>query len=386
MMGFFQIVKRIMKEDTCVNLIAILNFLPTIAGFSLQSEKFDVKFWIIHTFLYLYVHVVGTVVYQIYDAEGFIDSINSFFNISLCILICNCSWWLLYKRADLKELLYYVQRNDDLVRDSGRFLDKQEKLLHKMKLIVLACYVFHFVDAVIIYIPSRIMKLDDFSVATCVGLEPLTVSPNREICMAVLAAQELTAVLAVSSYDAILLFLFCHITATFQLLNEDMIDFNHLADEYEANSELASDIDARLKNLIIRHSFTLKTVKKLQEIYNTAVGIGLGLDAISMCLFFVLPIDVCLNFAPLIYHSFFVFFLYCYQGQRLTTASERFEMSVYCCGWEKIQVKHQKSILLMLMKAQKPVIIYAASVVPLRLYTFASTMQSIYKFVAVFKL
>nr|ARO70215.1 Odorant Receptor 3 [Dendrolimus punctatus] len=255
-----------------------------------------------------------------------------------------------------------------------------------MKLIVLACYVFHFVDAVIIYIPSRIMKLDDFSVATCVGLEPLTVSPNREICMAVLAAQELTAVLAVSSYDAILLFLFCHITATFQLLNEDMIDFNHLADEYEANSELASDIDARLKNLIIRHSFTLKTVKKLQEIYNTAVGIGLGLDAISMCLFFVLPIDVCLNFAPLIYHSFFVFFLYCYQGQRLTTASERFEMSVYCCGWEKIQVKHQKSILLMLMKAQKPVIIYAASVVPLRLYTFASTMQSIYKFVAVFKL
>nr|AII01094.1 odorant receptor [Dendrolimus kikuchii] len=385
-MGFFQILKRLMKEDTCATLISILNFLPTIAGFSLQREKYDVKFWIIHTFLYSYVHIVGTVVYQMYDADGFIDSINSFFNISLCILICNCSWWLLYKREDLKELLYYVQQNDDLVRDSGRFLDKQIKLLHKIKLIILACYVFHFVDAVIIYIPSRIMNINDFSIATCVGLQPLTVSPNREICMAILAAQELTAVLAVSSYDAILLFLFCHITATFQLLNEDMIDFNHLADEYEANSEIESEVDARLKSLIIRHSFTLSTVKKLQGIYSTAVGIGFGLDAISMCLFFVLPIDVCLNFAPLIYHSFFVFFLYCYQGQRLTTASERFEMSVYCCGWEKIQVKHQKSILLMLMKAQKPVIIYAAGVVPIRLYTFASTMQSIYKFVAVFKL
>nr|AII01047.1 odorant receptor [Dendrolimus houi] len=386
MMGFFQMVKRLMKEDTCVNLISLLNFLPTIAGFSFQSEKFDVKFWIIHTFLYSYVHIVGTIVYQIYDADGFIDSINSFFNISLCILICNCSWWLLYKREDLKELLYYVQQNDDFVRESGRFLDKQIKLLHKIKLIILACYVFHFVDAVIIYIPSRIMKLNDFSVATCVGLQPLTVSPNREICMGILAAQELTAVLAVSSYDAILLFLFCHITATFQLLYDDMMDFNHLADEYEANSELESEVDARLKNLIIRHILTLKTVKKLQEIYNTAVGIGFGLNAISMCLFFVLPIDVCLNFAPLIYHSFFVFFLYCYQGQRLTTASERFEMSVYCCGWEKIQVKQQKSILLMLMRAQKPVIIYAAGVVPIRLYTFASTMQSIYKFVAVFKL
>ncbi|KAJ0180664.1 hypothetical protein K1T71_004068 [Dendrolimus kikuchii] len=357
-MGFFQILKRLMKEDTCATLISILNFLPTIAGFSLQREKFDVKFWIIHTFLYSYVHIVGTVVYQMYDADGFIDSINSFFNNlekAFDRVVRKELWDILpgygingqLMRAvqeDLKELLYYVQQNDDLVRDSGRFLDKQIKLLHKIKLIILACYVFHFVDA------------------------------------------ELTAVLAVSSYDAILLFLFCHITATFQLLNEDMIDFNHLADEYEANSEIESEVDARLKSLIIRHSFTLSTVKKLQGIYSTAVGIGFGLDAISMCLFFVLPIDVCLNFAPLIYHSFFVFFLYCYQGQRLTTASERFEMSVYCCGWEKIQVKHQKSILLMLMKAQKPVIIYAAGVVPIRLYTFASTMQSIYKFVAVFKL
>lgn len=216
-------------------------------------------------------------------------------------------------------------------------------------------------------------------------MEPLTSFPNRQICMAILAAQELTASVVVTSYDITLLFLFAHTTTIFLMLYEEMESFQDLAASYDGSIKMRLAISNYLKNIVVRHSLVLTTVAKLQTIYNFSIGISFGFDALSLCLFFVLPLDVSLNFAPLIYYCLFVFFLYCLQGQRITTASEKFEMAVYCCGWENLDAKDQKYILLMLKVAQKPVILYAADVIPIRIHTFANTMQSIYKFVTVFK-
>lgn len=204
--------------------------------------------------------------------------------------------------------------------------------------------------------------------------------------MIILALQELTAIVAVASYDVTLLFLFSHTAAMYRILYKDMMSFNDLAERCNSTSQVYLKIKERLENLITRHALALHTVNKLQATYSASIGLGFLLNAVSMCLFFVLPLDVCLSFAPLIYHSLFIFFLYCYQGQRLTTASEKFEMAVYCCGWEHLRVKERRCVLLMLKRAQKPVIVFAARVIPIRIHTFANTMQSIYKFVTVFRL
>ncbi|KAJ8722550.1 hypothetical protein PYW07_003730 [Mythimna separata] len=373
------------KQCSCVNLIWLINFLPTVAGFPLLSKKFSFLFWIFHTVLLFYVYILGTVIYQIYFAADFVDSINSFFNISVFVLIANDSSWLIWKRNDINDLLKLVKKNDDLIIETGRFLDVHQKLLKSIKIVVIMCYMFHLVNDVMIFIPSRTIGMDDFSVASCVGLEPLSSSPNREACMVILALQELTAIVAVCSYDCALLFLFSHTTAVFQILHEDMKSFSDVTKTCQHSKEAYYEIEDRLKNIIVRHALALHTVGKLEAIYRVTIGIGFGLDAISLCLFFVLPLEVCLNFAPLIYHSLFIFFLYCFQGQRLTTASEKFEIAVYCCGWENLRVKEQRQVLLMLKQAQKPVIVYAARVIPIRIHTFASTMQSIYKFVTIFK-
>ncbi|XP_022819946.1 uncharacterized protein LOC111351947 [Spodoptera litura] len=370
-----------LKQNTCVNLVWLINFLPNLAGFPLLSQKFKFFFWIVHTILLFYVCLLGTAMYQTYFAEDFVDSINSFFNISVFILIGNDSWWLISKRNDLNDLLKMVKKNDDLIIESGRFQEIHQKLMKSIKIIVIMCYMFHFVNDVMIFIPSRTIGMDDFSTVSCVGMEPLSSRPNRQACMVVLALQELTAIVAVCSYDVALLFLFSHTTVVFQILYQDMTEFANISKSHKTYYV----VEDRLKNIVYRHVLALHTVRKLEDIYSVAIGIGFGLDAISMCLFFVLPLDVCLNFAPLIYHSLFIFFLYCFQGQRLTTASEKFEMAVYCCGWENLRVKERRQVLLMLKQAQKPVIVYAARVIPIRIHTFASTMQSIYKFVTIFK-
>nr|CUQ99292.1 TPA: Olfactory receptor 47 [Manduca sexta] len=373
-------------ENSCVNLLRIIDFLPSLAGFSLRRSKFSVTFWIIHTVLLFYVYVSGTIIYQKYYAKEFVDLINSFFNISIFILIFVNSWWLLSRRSTLKELLDLVIINDDHITESGRLSSQHLQLLNKIKKILFACYVFHFVNDVCIFIPSRTVIIDDFVMASCVGLKPQDSSLDRIICMGILTVQEITSIMVVASYDMTLLFLFSHTTAMFQILYEDVTNFRELAENYYDSSEMKSAVFERLKNLLIRHSSILRTVQKMQDVYSVVVGIGFGLNAISMCLFFVLPIDVCLNFAPLIFHSLFVFFLYCYQGQRLTTASEKFEIAVYSCGWEHLGVRDQKTILLMLIQAQKPVIMMAAGVIPIRIRTFAYTLQNIYKFVTLFKI
>ena len=72
-------------------------------------------------------------------------------------------------RNDLNELLKLVKQNDDLIIETGRFLDVHQKLLKSIKVIVMMAYTFHLVNDVMIFIPSRTIGMDDFSVASCVG-------------------------------------------------------------------------------------------------------------------------------------------------------------------------------------------------------------------------
>ncbi|XP_049695022.2 uncharacterized protein LOC126054267 [Helicoverpa armigera] len=377
--------KRRLELNSFDNLIWLLNLLPTLCGFPLFDVKFNYLFWTVHMILLFYIYIVGIVVYQMYSTQGFIDCINSFFNVSAFTLVFVDGWWIYTKRKEFNDLLEVVKKNDDLIIETGRFLHVHKKMLRSIKIIIIMCYIFHFVNEILIFIPFRTLRMDDFSIASCVGLEPVDTSPNHEVCMGLLAVQVVTSVVLVCSYDLSLLFLFSHTTAVFQILFEEMWSLNDITQTCQNSDEDYAAIVARLRNVIVRHVLALQTVGKLENIFSVSIGICFGLDTISLCLFFVLPLEVCMHFAPMIYHSLFIFFLYCCQGQRLTTASEKFEMAVYCCGWENLRVKERKQVLLMLKRAQKPVIVYAAKVIPIRIYTFASTMQAIYKFVTIFK-
>lgn len=203
--------------------------------------------------------------------------------------------------------------------------------------------------------------------------------------MVILASQELTSILVVAGYDVIILFLYSHTTSIYLILCKDMDNLGELASKFNDSEEMRRLVDKRLNNLIGRHSLVLLTVKKLQKLLSFAILLVLILNTTSVCTFFVLPLEVGLSFAPLITYTLTVFFLYCLLGQRLINASEEYERSVYCCGWEKLNLKHQKVILLMLKQAQKPVILYAAGMVPICMATFATSMQAIYRFITVFR-
>lgn len=162
------------------------------------------------------------------------------------------------------------------------------------------------------------------------------------------------------------------------VITENQTIVEHLEQRQKTKEKLAT--------FIYRHSLLLKTVKFLQSLYKLPTGIDLSANAVCICLAFVVPLSEGSKFMTTTLYCLGDFFLYCFLCQKLENASESFENAIYCCGWEKLCLSDQKSILIMLIQAQRPISIKAAGIIPLRMYTYASTMQSIYKFGAAFKI
>ncbi|XP_013195806.2 odorant receptor 10a [Amyelois transitella] len=374
---------NILKNNSCETLFLIINYMPTIAGYSFFQNKISVLFWFVHISLALYIYILGTIMYNMYYAKGVADYINSFFSISILLLTLNGDWWSLTKRSSIQDALRLVKKNDDLVRQSGRFADEHAGMMKIIKWIILTCFTFHFVNDVLIFSTVRVITTTEITITSCTGLRPLSGSPNMAICKSMLTFQELTGIIVVATYDAMVILFTSHSTAMYDLLRLDIASIRQL-EPSDPDGDLT--ISKRLRETIYRHTLILDTVSLLQTMYSLPIGVDFANYAVSVMLFFVVPLDICLKFGPLVAHNLLVFFLYCLLGQKLNTAAENVEMAIYDCGWERFSLKHRKLVLFMLIRSQKPVMLYAAKVVPIRLYTFAYTMQMIYKFVAIFKL
>ncbi|XP_023948177.2 uncharacterized protein LOC112053110 [Bicyclus anynana] len=374
--------KHHLTNNSLESIIWLVNLVPSKAGFSILKETTSAPFWIVHFSLLFYVYVVGNVVYQVKFAQGAGDFIKSYVNISILIIASNNSYWFIMKRPLLRTVLEQVERNDRLASDCEFLKEKHVQLLSVIKKIVIALYGSNLLDAVFIYFPNRInLSNNYFSMSPCVGLEPLDKSPNRDICHAILLTQELSIATVLLHYQALLLFLIAHTTAMYKLLSAEMLAF----DEYEDCQESSDIIKKRLPFLIERHALILDIIKNLKALYSMPIGVNFGSNAVCISLFFYLPLPEWLMFTPILFYCFLVFFLYCFLCQRLINASEHFENAIYSCGWEKFELNEKKTIYLMLLLAQKPVTLLAADIIPVNIYTFATTLQAMFKFVTVVK-
>lgn len=213
-------------------------------------------------------------------------------------------------------------------------------------------------------------------------MEPLTESPNGEICLVILAMQEFTFLFIVLNYQSVQLILIEHASIMFRLLALEMNILNE-TDDVEVSKKLAKEI---LPSIIKRHALLLDVMNTLKLLYSVTMGFNFGSNAVCILLFFYIPLQEWLQFMPILVYCFFVFFLYCFLCQRLVDSSEIFETAVYCCGWEKFDLREKKMVFVMLRQSQKPVVLKAADIVPVNIATFASTMQAMFKFVTVVKI
>ncbi|XP_022819948.1 uncharacterized protein LOC111351948 [Spodoptera litura] len=371
--------KRRIQENSYDSILWLVDIVPKISGFSYRKDKVSPWFWYIHMFLLFYVYAVGNFWYQWKFAHGAGDFIKSYVNISIIVIIGNNSVWFVKQRPLLRTVLKKIEQSDELSRRSSFLMRKHEKLMKIVKRIVLIFYGFNYIDAFFIYFPHRVDLRNNYSMTPCVGLQPLTASPNREICMTILTLQEFTINIVALNYQALLLFLIAHTAAMYQMMAYEMMALN------DYKKENLGQVNKKLSSLIERHCLTLDVVDNLRSLYSVPLGVNFGSNAVCISLFFYLPLRECLQFMPVFVYCSLVFFLYCFLCQRLINSAEVFARAVYCCGWENFGLKEKRLVFVMLRQSQKPVELLAADIIPVNIYTFATTLQAMFKFVTVVK-
>ncbi|XP_026747576.1 odorant receptor 30a-like [Trichoplusia ni] len=377
-----QYIKSRLDGNTLENLLWFIDIGPKMVGFDLKRKKVFVWFWVVHLFLLAYVYCLGTFVYLWKRADSAQDSVKSFFNVAIVLLVGNASWWTLSKRSLLKHAIQKTEVCDRLALHSPFFQQKHAQYIRHVKIVMFLFYGLNVSNGFLIYFPHRISLSNDFAMAQCVGMEPLSESPNGEICLVTLAMQEFTFLFIVLNYQSVQLILIEHASIMFRLLALEMNTLNEPAD-VEVSKKLAKEI---LPSIIKRHALLLDVINTLKLLYSVTMGFNFGSNAVCILLFFYIPLQEWLQFMPVLVYCFFVFFLYCFLCQRLVDSSEIFETAVYCCGWEKFDLREKKMVFVMLRQSQKPVILKAADIVPVNIATFASTLQAMFKFVTVVKI
>ncbi|XP_022124212.2 odorant receptor 49b-like [Pieris rapae] len=374
--------KNHLNGNRIENILWFVNIVPNLLGFSLERDEVFVPFWIGTALILIYVYGVGSIVYQAKFARVPSDFVKNYFNVSILIFVLtNCYWWI-KQRPLLKTVLKQVTKNDKSSRETDCLLKKHENLLSVVKKIVLIFNGCNMISAIFIYLPHRIdVSNNYYSMTPCVGLEPLTASPNREICLIILTLPECCIITIMLTFQSLILFLIAHTSTMYELLSAEML----LLDKQNYDQFHYNEVKENLPKLINRHILTLDIIKNLQDLYGMPTGVNFGTNAVCIALFFYLSLQECINFSPIFINSFLVFFLYCYLCQKLIDSSQSFERSVYACGWEKFDVREKRMVYIILLQAQKPVKLLAANIIPVNIYTFATTLQLLYKFLTVVK-
>nr|UVB79107.1 odorant receptor 6 [Heortia vitessoides] len=378
----FREIKMRLQDNSYDSLLWIVNIVPNLAGFSIRGDTISALFWIVHLTMLTYLYGVGSLVYQIRFARTPGDYIKSYVNVSLIVLIANNSYWFIKKRPLLKLTLGELCESDELSRSNPIFRTIHERAIFRIKIIILTFYGFNLTNAIGVYLPHRVDVLNNYAMTPCVGMEPLSSSPNREICLTLLFLQEISIMTVVLNYQALLLLVIAHTALLYRLLSYEIMKLTEFdAVKYFNNP----NVNILLPVLIRRHAIILRIIENLKALYSVPIGVNFGSNAVCMSLFFYLPLQEWLQFMPVLAYCFLVFFLYCFLCQRLTNAAEFFERAVYACGWESFTTKERKAVYFMLRQAQKPVEILAADIIPVNIATFATTLQAIFKLFTVFK-
>ncbi|XP_037968024.2 uncharacterized protein LOC119692255 [Plutella xylostella] len=396
-------VKLNFKENKLENLLWVVNVVPSIFGFSLLKDKISAPFWIVNFFLLFYIYILGSLWYLIFEAETASEYVTIYVNVAIIILAANNASWWVTKRTSLRVVITLLNKNDSLVTGSDERRRRHATMIRNIKNIILIFYGGIYLSEIFNYLPNRVRVTQDYAMVPCVGIiKDPTASPNREICMAMLFVQECAMMVSVLNYQALLIVLIAHTAAMYELLADELLELNHqasdlLADELlelnhqgpdttsDTEQSFQTYIEQRLITFVDRHCYLIQITGYLRQLYSIPIGIGFGYCAICIILCSYLNSQDMVKFYPVLMYCVYLFFMFCYLGQRLINAAEQFESAAYCCGWERFSVRNRRTVYNMLVLAQRPVALLAADIIPINIDTFATTTQAMYKFATVVK-
>lgn len=142
----------------------------------------------------------------------------------------------------------------------------------------------------------------------------------------------------------------------------------------------ATDASEKFIELVKLHETLIRLSRNLEKIYSASIFFNFFGSSILICLVGYqisvgIKSEILVKFAVFLAASSIQILLLCYYGNKLTTASGNVAEAAYASGWNKREMKEQKTfLLLMIQRSQRPAVISAFkfSVVSLNAFTTVS--------------
>ncbi|XP_075981568.1 odorant receptor 10a-like [Anticarsia gemmatalis] len=222
------------------------------------------------------------------------------------------------------------------------------------------------------------------------GLSPKYETPFYEITFVVTCVA--TAFSAINQTGYIVLFITLlthelgHFYAITETLNEiyDMLkNKEQKKDDPEQTEE--ANIHEKLIFCVKHHQFLMHYHKYIRELYKVVFGAHFLMMTIVLVttLQTMNEWDV-RNTILTGVTGIMPLFLYCFGGELLISAGLEMSAAAYTCGWELMEPKQAKIVLLMLCLSQRPLYLTAADIFVMNRETFGDVAQVVYKIYAVF--
>nr|QXE93264.1 odorant receptor 38 [Eucryptorrhynchus brandti] len=176
----------------------------------------------------------------------------------------------------------------------------------------------------------------------------------------------------------ILIGLFIHIIAQIKNCESKLVTIFD-----DASNEDVKEMTKNLKFCVRYHLTIVNYAERVFAVYNMLILVHISITStiFGLLLFFILKIE---NYPDKFRYTVQLagwtgmLFITCYYGQRVTDESTRIVDAAYSCSWYEAPTSLQKSIRLMILRAQRPLTLKAASIGVISLVTFFSVIKGAY--------
>lgn len=182
--------------------------------------------------------------------------------------------------------------------------------------------------------------------------------------------------------------LLAHELGHFYSITETLNDIYEVLKTSDSNNQENFDreiVNEKLKFCIKHHQFLLKYHEKIRELYKRIFGAHFLMMTIVLVttLYTMNEWDI-RNTILAATTGILPLFIYCFGGELLITAGREMSVAAYACGWEYMEVRQARCVLLMLCLSQNTLCLTAADVFVMNRETFGNVAQVVYKIYAVF--
>ncbi|CAB3237015.1 unnamed protein product [Arctia plantaginis] len=164
-----------------------------------------------------------------------------------------------------------------------------------------------------------------------------------------------------------------------------------IVESFLTKAEIENELQKTLTNCFRQHQLLINCVEKFSRTYSYGFMTQLLSSMAAICVVMVQVSQDASSFKSIKLVTSLAFFvamiiqlaIQCFTGNELTLQAERISDAVMQCKWERMPVRHRRQLLLIMMRAQRPLRLTAAGFTNMDNACFLAIMKAAYSYYAV---